>query len=81
MSNLLLLLLLLLLTINRLYVTRFGTLSETQTTGSVEIGTGEIVTSGTTQFTDQQLNGNTDYYIFIRVFSSLLDKSVSSGSR
>ena len=50
---------------------RFGTLGVTQTTESVDIGTGEVVPSGTTNFTDQQLNGNTEYYIFIRVFSSI----------
>ena len=62
----------------RLYVTRVGTVASGATTVQAAIGTGETFTSAGTQYVDQRLEGNTDYYVIIRLFSSI-DMSVSCG--
>ena len=52
-------------------MTRVGDISTNQDTVVVDIGTGVIVQQGGVMYTDKELNSNTDYYIFIRVFSSI----------
>ncbi len=55
------------------YVAVVGTL--TGNLRSVTIGTGESTQSGSTTYVDQRLNGNTDYFVIVRLFS-MIDASV-----
>ena len=61
-----------------LYVTRVGTVASGATTVRASIGTGETSTSAGTPYVDQRLEGDTDYYVIIRLFSSI-DTNVSCG--
>ncbi len=60
------------------YVAIVGTLTGNQR--SVTIGTGQSTQSGSTTYVDQTLNGNTDYFVIVRVFS-MIDASVRTNKK
>ncbi len=60
------------------YVAVVGTLTGNQS--GVTIGTGESTQYGSTTYVDQRLNGNTDYFVIIRLFS-MIDASVRTNEK
>ena len=48
-----------------------GTLEDQQNSEAINIGGGMITQNGSVQYTNQNLSGNTNYYVFVRVFSSI----------
>ncbi len=58
-------------------MTRIGTLGPLQSTSAnLDIGNGESTPYQGVDYVNQNLSGNTDYYAFVRVFSSI-DSKVS----